>query len=151
MATRTPYEATAGATYTAANHARMPRGWVAYVAKTSNQTGISADADITGLTTTLTLTSGRRYKVSVIAHVITTSAGGLFRVNIDDGGRVQLGAGNASTTETCTVTPWLTIDGDNASHTIKAVLDITTAGTYTVLGDGEFPSLLLVEDIGPSS
>lgn len=71
MTVRTAYAGTAlaGDPYTAANHARMPGGWIGYAEVTANQAIQDADSggletNLTGLTVTVTVGANRRIKIT---------------------------------------------------------------------------------------
>lgn len=118
----------------------------------SSHTGITADADITGLTVTLTLVLGRKYRVTLTAHVQATAGGGNFGVDIMDGAnRVQISRATTTSTNVISKTVMCLLTGDGSSHTIKGAFDVISAGTYSVLTNtATNPTLLLVEDVGPT-
>lgn len=71
MPSRTAYAGTAltGDVYTAANHARMPGGWIGYAQVTATQALADADSggletDLTGLAIAVTVGSNRRIRVT---------------------------------------------------------------------------------------
>lgn len=72
MTTRSLYSATASEVATAANVNKWSKGWVGYVLSTSTQTFTGIETDVTDLTMSLTIPTGRMIKVSW--NVITQSS-----------------------------------------------------------------------------
>lgn len=65
MAERTRHDYVAGEVLTAAQLDAMPGGWIGYLVSTSNQTGITTETNITGLSgLTVTLEANRLYRVT---------------------------------------------------------------------------------------
>lgn len=73
MATRSPYEATAGATYTAANHARMARGCLGYTTSTSSDNSLTDSGETTNLSLTFSFEDDRRYRVHYAFQIIASA------------------------------------------------------------------------------
>lgn len=122
---------------------------------TTTVSGITSDqAPITGWTGDVVLASGRRYRVDLVAHVTATSTGGNFGVNtMDDGVRVQFARGHAEagSSQYMTVSSVCYLDGDGATHTIRADFDVIDAGTYSVASNASTnPCLMMITDIGPT-
>lgn len=134
---------------------KLPQGDVSTVKKESNEAGLTSDTDIADLVITSVLEDGRKYRLYAIVHVLTTSTGGQFRVNLTDGGtRIQLAggqAGSAGANGVITVNPRVSLVGDGESHVLRARLDIISAGTYTVVAASDFPCELTLEDVGIST
>jgi len=65
MAERTRHDYVAGEVLTAAQLDAMPGGWIGYLVSTSNQTGITTETNISGLSSlTVTLEANRLYRVT---------------------------------------------------------------------------------------
>lgn len=156
MATRTAYAGTASSNdiLTAANVNKLPGGWVGYVEKTSDQGSITSEADVTSLTLTLTLVSGRRYEVSAYLDVSIDTGARTANVAIYDGAsRIQRAREVIAVAGDSThMTPVTTLDGDGSSHTVKVTAQVQGgSGTMTVNAASDRPSHLLIKDVGPTS
>lgn len=155
MATRTAYAGTAAAndTLTAANFNKLPGGWVGYVTATANQGSITSEVDVTGLTVTLTLVSGRRYRAWARARFDNDSAGNgvLLRIYNDATQIASDVVEKGTANDDDMAAPWAILDGDGSSHTIKVTAEQRSAGTVTLQASSTNPMILLVEDIGPDS
>ena len=149
----TPIAAT-GEVIDQADMRSIPGGLIAEIRLSSDQTGLTADGAISGWTGSVALVSGRRYKITLTGHLSCTSLGGNVGIDtVDDGSRIQIARCDfAATNRVQTVHSVCFLDGDGSSHTIRADLDVITAGTYTVASNtGTNPSVILVEDVGPST
>lgn len=125
---------------------------LATVTLAADETGLTADGAISGFSVDATLTTGRRYAIHLEAHVSATSAGGNVGINtMDDGARIQIARLDLTNTgRVQTASSVCYLDGDGASHTIRADIDVITAGTYTVASSSTNPSMILIIDIGPT-
>ena len=72
MPVRTAYAgaAVAGEVLSAANVNRISGGWIGYNEVTANQTPITTEVDLTGLSVAVTVGTARRIRISV--HVLAT-------------------------------------------------------------------------------
>lgn len=157
MAVRTAYAGTAadGDVYTAANHARMPGGWIGYVESAGNQAGIgSSEVDLTGLTVTVTVGPSRRIK---IGGQVTVSGDGAKEVKIYEDG-VHIGRLGISSTSVGTSENNRTLSGacwrspSSGSHTYKFRALTSPTSSMTVTGSAaNSPNFITVEDLGPAS
>jgi hypothetical protein len=128
-----------------------PWGIMGTATATSNQTGISAEADVTGVTVTFTAAANRRYKVTVSGRIVQQTSAGVAEVKITDSANTlqdkwtfSLTAGSAAyATVTAILTPAA------GSITYKARMS-TTAGTVDTTAAATQPFRILVEDIGPN-
>jgi len=155
MATRTGYVGTqsAGDVLTSANFSKLPGGWVAEVVQSADHTGITTTSDITGASVTVTLVSGRKYRISYCGSIVATASGGSVGLDLYDS-TTKLQISRVTTTGNVeTAAAYHTMDGDGASHTLKLKLDVISAGTYTVYSTAAsgYTTRILVEDIGPTS
>lgn len=120
--------------------------------KTSDQTGITTQVDITGLTLTMTLLTGRRYRTSLKGEVYSTAADGAFVFVITDASNTQLtritGPG---TTASYSVYGYYEENGAGVSVTRKA-RGSKAGGTGSVAfgASASYPAYLSIEDIGPA-
>jgi len=160
---RTAYAGTAvaGDVYTAANHARMPGGWIGYAEVTATQSGISAETDLTGLTVTVTVGTNRRIRVSANVNLLYTTGGAadtIIFLHIKAGASYLNGArwqfkSDTSLNQQDNFTPFAVLTPSAGSHTYKlsAVRNTGTLGTISVNANANFPSSILVEDLGPAT
>jgi hypothetical protein len=142
---------TAGSVLTATNFNALPRGVVQVAAKTTDQTGISTQADISSLSVTWTAVSGRYYRISVyLASVRQRTSGGIVVLNITDASNVSRTQQNV-TLATDDFSPLVAVEVSNSlsgSITRKARIG-TTAGTVDV-PSATSPAgwYIMVEDLG---
>ena len=59
MPSRTPFTAVALAKYNATDHAKMPKGMIAYATSSSDTTGITTETDLTGMSVTVDVPANR--------------------------------------------------------------------------------------------
>ena len=140
----------AGAVLTAAQMTRLPWGIMAYAAATSNQTGITATADITSLTVTYTAVATRYYRTTVYlpdAFQVTANSQSIYTIADGSNTVKQLGNFFMLATEHNGVTLTLIETGISGSITRKARA-FTNAGTLTIQSAASSPSYISVEDIG---
>lgn len=140
-----------GAVLTADQMNRLPWGVVAFAQKTADQTGITAQADVTSLSVTWTADSTRYYKISVyMAPIRQKTAGGIVVPVITDGSnntRVQANVTLAADDFACVAIAEI-VTGLSGSITRKARIG-TTAGTVEVLAaTAAQGNYIVVEDIG---
>ncbi|MDY7101004.1 MAG: hypothetical protein S0880_07435, partial [Actinomycetota bacterium] len=124
---------------------------VAYATLDETQEDVVAEVDVTDLQLTVTLASGRLYKVEAIVHVLAVSGASTAQLEINDGvDRVQIGrAVLDSTSHFETIPMFYPVTGDGASHDLR----VRAAGTgngIDVVGGAEFPCVLAVHDVGPA-
>lgn len=166
MASRTAYAGTAadGDVYTAANHTKMPGGWIGYANVTASQTGIGAEADLTGLTVTVTVGSNRLIRISALVNIeVDTSGTGnedVALLSIKEGVTYLAGARFAVGAESndvvdyqsCLTPSVLVVAPSAGSHTYKLSLALAS-GTATLRTNASatLPAFIMVEDLGPSS
>src|SRR6266700_2865661 len=67
MTSRVAYPGTAvtNDVLTAANVNNLPGGWIGYAEVTANQTGITTEVDLTGLSQAVTVNTSRRIRISL--------------------------------------------------------------------------------------
>lgn len=132
-----------------------PWGVVASASSTSNQTGITALADITFATVTWTAVSNRLYRITLAARLAQQTSNGVITVALQTGasgagteifahnsGGVATVAGNIAVANLVT---YQTGSGSISAHVRVA----TTAGTVDV-GNATDKGWFVVEDIGPT-
>lgn len=157
MANRTSYVGTAVANelITAANHKKLPGGWIGDQAVTVPPVaGATTEADIALFTVTVTAGTNRRLKISVFLTCLRSVADGASAYFIKEGTTYlqtmycspkTAGVGEA-VSGFCTVTP------SAGSHTYKVSMqNVTGTGTTNIGASATAPAWIVVEDIGPSS
>lgn len=152
MATRTAYAPVAGSVLTAANLAKMSPGWIGYAEVTAGQTPIAAAVDLTGLTVTVTVGTGRRIKITgqvFFSSTVTNDIAGLLILDGAtqlNGSQVQLGltgVGAVTAVASAVVTP------TSGSHTYKLqAVRSSGTGVVSTSASSAIPAFILVEDIG---
>lgn len=145
-----PGEFVAGDVLAASEMNALPGGVLGYTEVTANQGPITTEADLTGLTATVTVPAGRRVKITVQGHVAASIDGiGIIRVkeSTTDLNAVQVPSGGGVTglfyQAVAIVAP------SSGSHTYKASLALA-AGTGTVTHEASSARIafILVEDLG---
>lgn len=127
-------------------------GQLGYAQATANQGAITTEVDLTNLTTTVTVGTGRRISIRGRVAFSNTAADNRMDLNIKEAAAVlQRGfvqsvvtSANAQTVETSIV-----LTPTAGAHTYKlAAARGTGAGTVTMEAGADFPAYILVEDIG---
>lgn len=130
------------------------RRLLGYGMATANQAGISSEADLTGLSATVSVAAGRIIKVSAHVWICSTVANDVGRVTLRDGatsiGLATLPALPVSPSTGPTSDPFVILVNPTAGpHTYKATLTrMTGTGTLTSQASAGTPAVLLVEDMG---
>lgn len=147
MAVRTAYAPVAASVLTAANLAKLPGGWIGDASVTANQTGITAITDLTGLTVTVTVGTGRRIEVEGWFQASQVTASGAITFVIAEGAtllqtaQLNFGVGLTPMYIKCTLTP------TSGAHTYK-LQAATSAGTLSLLASATQPAQIVVKDLG---
>lgn len=158
MATRTSYAGTVvdGDVYTAANHAKMPGGWIGYANITTGQSSITTLTDLTNLSVTVTVNTDRLIKISGCGSIVRSVADGITLGYIREGsttlGRWGVFDATSANTNSPTQSGYVVVAASAGSHTYKLSLEqISGTGSSGIQAGATFPANILVEDIGPSS
>jgi hypothetical protein len=161
MAVRTAYPGSqsVGDVLTSANFTKLPGGWIGYAEVTANQTGITTDTALTGLTVTVTVGTSRKIRITGVGVIERTVGDGQGIGYIKEGAtklgrwaqanQVTVAQGSGSVVSN----PGSTFTTPSAgSHTYFLTLERTT-GTGTIQLDAAAgtPAYILVEDIGPAA
>ena len=145
-----PGSFTAGSVLTAAEMNALPGG-VVYLDQTAAADATIGTTTVVIRTTSITLETGRRYKISANGFLYTLSTTLTTITRIMDGAtRLALHqwTGNA-TFNNIGLSMFAVIDGDGSSHTIT--LDsVCNTGSFLFSRAANRPAVLLIEDIGPS-
>lgn len=127
------------------------RGVLGYAQVTANQAGITASADLTGLSLTALVTSGRRIRITgYAARIDGTSSGDLFSLMIVEGATVLNEAGVVVGTPFGDgASAFAVLTPTAGSHTYKLQLGRASgAGSGALIASANRPAFILVEDIG---
>lgn len=137
---------------------KIPGGLIAYAEVTANQTGITTEVDLTGLSLTVTLPADRIITVDAYCFRISSATSDdLANFRIKEGGtqlaesRVDVGnnsAGNGGTfgrVETAPITPTA------GAHTYKCTLSLAAGtGDLAFRAGASSPAWIRVIDWGPA-
>lgn len=121
-----------------------------YAQITANQTGITGEVDITGLSVTVTIPAGRRIRVSSYLQPFTTVAADTFLSRIyQDGVQVQQGLVGLPLTGTgYSLDTSVELTPSAGTHTYKMTgFRNNGSGSLSVFAAANTPSFILVEDI----
>src|SRR6266508_4123640 len=126
-------------------------GTLAYIQKTSNQTGITAQVDVAELSVTVTVAAGRRIRVSAWANCASTVLDDVFRLVLMEGA-AQLAYDEAiarPTSTTPALQPIAILTPSAGSHTYKVqAARVVGTGTMSVFGASPNIAFIKVEDVG---
>lgn len=156
MPSRTAYAGTAvaGDVYTAANHAKMPGGWIGYAETVAAQGGITTEVDLAGLSVTVTVGSNRRIRVT--ADITLLPTGTTTQAYIKEGSthlkRFAFinDSGSGLTTPALHQAGSVILTPTAGSHTYKLSADSGGLGASTSANSSD-PHFILVEDLGPAT
>lgn len=146
-----------GSTHDAADDNKMPGGWIGYNEVSANQSSITSEVDLTGLSVTVTVNTSRRIKITgflpaVLSDVVAN------RVRL----RIKESTTTLQTAEIVTQTFVATSAGSleavvvltpsAGSHTYKLSLQRDQgSGNVTMVASSTQLASILVEDVGPSA
>lgn len=154
MATRTAMPATivTGDVWTTTIIDRVPGGWIGDVEVTANQGSITTEADLTGLSLTVTVNTSRRIKISAAITMQngTNSNGAILRIKESSTVLKECAKVNVSNAVGENMSTHVVITPSAGSHTYKVSLTNLIGGTVVMTASGTNPASLLVEDIGPA-
>lgn len=141
----------AGDVLTSANFSRLPGGWTGYAEVTAAQTGITTVTDLTSLSVTIGVGTGRRIRITGHAEVTRTVADGLTVGRIAEGA-TQLGCWCVSFEGSYDLAEGSVVIAPTAgTHTYKLTLERSSGtGTVGISAGTTDPAFILVEDIGPA-
>jgi hypothetical protein len=130
----------------------LPWGQVGYAKSTTGLALTGAFQDIPGVSVTWTAVSGRLYKMSYYVYfIVTAGSGSVFATLADASGtRVTEGSAYGTATSYPTVSPILYTTGLSGSTTRKVKVLMSGITTASTLAATDYPSVLIVEDIGPA-
>ena len=132
----------------------MPWGYIGAVSLAANSPAVSAIADVAGLSLTWTAVANRRYVVRFDSDIVVNNSGNQMGVYLTNGAgtgfrRSLFTSPAASAYGTVGMAALLSGLG-SGSQTAKIRIECTGGGTALTVASPTFPSVLIVEDIGPS-
>lgn len=152
MASRTGYVATesAGDVLTTTNFDKLPGGIIGYITRTTAQTGVSGEADLTGLTVTVTVNTSRLIKVEgwIAVQQITSASTPIMRIK-ESTTQLQQTNLDINASSTGFLYGVTILSPSSGSHTYKLTL-ATGAGTVNTVHSSTIPGILIVTDAGPA-
>lgn len=154
MPVRTSWEVVFGEEATAAKVTKLPRGWLGEATVTSNQTGITTETAVTGLTASPTIPASRKIKVTVCLHIKSDTANDRWRVRVKADGTTLQDFRNPDTSANLSDTAQFTATHTPSAGTIAYTVTVertSGSGSLAVEAAATSPASLLIEDIGPSS
>lgn len=130
-----------------------PSSTLGYAEVTADQLTITADTDLTGLASTVTVAAGRRIRITGRARLSHSAADANIRLAIMEGAtriayaeqHIPIAANGFHYTVTAVVAPTA------GTHTYKLQVDHFTAGTGNMHANATDPAYILVEDITAQS
>ena len=130
----------------------VARGEIGVAAVTADQPGITTQVDITGLTLTRTLLTGRRYRTTIKTEVSSTNADGAFVVVIADGSNTQLARATGPATTASYSTSTFYEENGNGTSVVRKCRASKSSGTgsITISASASSPTYLTIDDIGPA-
>lgn len=159
MPVRTAYVGTeaVGDVLTKANFDKLPGGWIGYAEVTANQATITVEADLTGLTVTVTVNTNRRIRINSFIHLASTVVGDEVALYIKEGATYLAYAsatiGTANRNFPLGRDVVLTPTAGSHTYLLRAART-TGTGTVTMVAaaaNNGSPAYISVEDLGPAS
>lgn len=143
-------------TATPATASGAPSSTLGYAEVTANQTGITTETDITGLSTTVTVSAGRRIRITGYTIIASSVATDSIRTSIKEGAtllnfsEIKADASGGGSGQVASVS--VVISPSAGAHTYKLTLQrVSGTGSVQTIAGSTFPNYILVEDISGSS
>jgi hypothetical protein len=135
----------------------LPAGWLGYVERSTDVTGVTTVAAITTMTVTVTLNASRRVRVTGrVSGMTATNVDTVSQLNLMEGsttldyGRSPTAFASLSYNGPTTVMAVLTPSA--GAHTyFLSVERLVGSGTVSIAAGSDRKMTLLVEDLGPSA
>jgi len=130
-----------------------PIGSLGYAQVTATQAGISTEADLTGVASTVTVADGHRIRITFSGKFETTTAEDRLQVQIKEGATGLVAwtkrfraSGNLDREQ---VYQSIVLTPSAGAHTYKVTAArVTGTGTFSLVASATDPAWILVEDIG---
>jgi hypothetical protein len=159
MASRTAYAGTAasGDIYTAANHTKMPGGWIGWSSATADQTNIKTQVSLTNMGVTVTVGTSRRLKISVQITVTAPDGETIRGLLWEDGTQLDWWARETAGvygTDGRIFSAFTIRAPTSGSHTYFCTLENEAGAAGAAIATSAssvHPGWILVEDMGPAS
>lgn len=126
-------------------------GTMGYVQVTANQAGITAVADLTSLTLTVTPASGRRIRITGVIEFFDTVAADSVALSIKEGATTLAQSHwiSPAATNNQTAVALVVLTPTNAAHTYKLTLErVAGTGSITMAAAATVPAWIQIEDVG---
>lgn len=134
----------------------VPGGWIGLTQKTTSMTGTFAgEADVTGLSITVTVNSSRRLKITGYCQGwFSDTAGDRVEMKVYRGATVLVSTRSRVQSANSTESNIVSIATDtpasgNQTYKVTLIRSLGT-GTITFAGSTGDPSWIMVEDLGPA-
>jgi hypothetical protein len=154
MATRTPYPGTesVGDSITKTNFDKLPGGLIGYATITSNSSNFTSEADISGLTVTMTWVAGRLYRFEAFGLVGSSVSGDEIKIFINVAGSDVTLADRSINDSTANESVYCAgILTGSGSTTVKVRgARAQGSGNCSIKASSTVPFWLFVYDVGPS-
>jgi len=130
--------------------AELPKGEIGYAQITADQTGITTETDLTGLSVAVTVPAGRRIRISAEVLLLSTVEADALGLEIkEDAAYLRRARARAHADNNVTVSTSVILTPSSGAHTYKLVaLRVSGTGTVTVTAAASYPAFILVEDLG---
>jgi hypothetical protein len=137
---------------TAGGLATFAKGLLGFASVTADQTGITTTVDLTGLSVTVTVPAGRRIRVTGVAQFLSTVAGDIVLLAINEPGvserqHANRRLGTASVLESVVASVVLSPSAGSHTYTLTG-RRFSGTGTLTMGAAAHRPAQIVVEDIG---
>ena len=139
----------AGNVLTADQMNRLPWGVVGAASKTADQTGITAVADVSGLSVTFTANSTRIYRTTVYSLVQQVTAAASTWLRLTDGSGVQKSQWLQTSVANAYYGASISLYETNLSGSVtRKVRAEASAGSVSIIAAATYPAIIIVEDVG---
>lgn len=131
--------------------AAVPAGTLGYAQVTASQTGITASVDLTGLTVTVTVSAGRRIRLSFFGLLQSTVSGDSGQIQAQEGATVLIAAiaDIGTTPVNASVAGSVILQPTAGVHTYKlTAARAVGTGSLTMAAGANNPAWIMAEDIG---
>jgi hypothetical protein len=131
-----------------------PAGLIGYAAVTANQTGITTEADLTGLAATVTVSAGRYIRITGSIRYGGTTVDDVATLRIKEGTTLhqtsQMSIGRNTTQANPYMERSVILTPTAGSHIYKLTLERSVGtGNMQMVASVGAPAFIAVEDLGP--
>lgn len=130
-------------------------GWIGYLPRTSDQTSITTEVAVSGVTVTVTANASRRLRISAKAAHVATNVDTVAQLTIKEGSTVldydRAPTAFANVSYNTAMRPMAIVTPSAGSHTYTLYCNrVAGTGTITLVADVDRAIMLMVEDLGPA-